>query len=452
LPAAHAPETQRILDAPVGPLLWHLAAPNVLAIAAWTGITFADAWYVGQLGTAALAGLALVFPFLTLMYMTAGGAIGGAITSAVARALGGGDRDRAEAIAWHAVLVAVSLAAVFVVVFGLYARPIFQLLGGQGTALEGAVAYARITFGGAVSVSFAFCFSAIIRGTGDTATPARAITTASLSQIGLSGALTLGWFGLPAMGLAGTGAALVIAQGGSALYMAQYLLRGRARVRLRPHPFAWRPVGEIMRVGALGLINSVCMAMTVAVITGLVGRYGTAALAGYGLGARLEVMLVPIAFGVGGALTAAVGLNIGAGQHARARQLAWTGAGATLVVTGVLGIVMALMPHLWLDLFTSDPEAYAFGLSYLAIAAPFYGLFGAGQTLYFASQGTGRMAWPVSVTIFRFLCVAGFGLLAVSLAWPVDTLFAAAAAGLTIMGLGQALCLRGPGWRGAGPR
>ena len=140
---------------------------------------------------------------------------------------------------------------------------------------------------------------------------------------------------------------------------------------------------------------------------------------------------------------------MGAGQFARARRIAWVGAGVTLALTGLIGICAALMPHLWLDLFTADPEAYAFGVLYLVIAAPFYGLFGGGQALYFASQGTGRMILPVSVTATRFAVVSALGGLAVYLGWEVAALFAIVALGLTIMGAGQALCVLGPAWRGA---
>lgn len=439
---------QPILHAPVGGTLWRLAAPNVVAVATLTAVTLADAFYVGRLGTEGLASLALVFPFLTLTQMMAGGAIGGGITSAVARALGAGAAERAETTAWHAVLIGLAMSAAFMLVLGLMARPIFQLLGGQGAVLDGAVAYARIAFGGAAAIWFTFVFSAILRGTGDTVTPARAIVAASIAQVVLSGALTLGWFGLPAFGVAGTAAAMVSCQGAAALWLGLHLLRGRGRVRLRPCAPVWAPVADIMRVGGLGLINSTCMAMTVVVVTGLVGRYGTEALAGYGLGARLELMLVPIAFGVGAALTAAVGLNVGAGQYARARRFAWTGALATLAITGLIGLVVALAPGLWLGLFTADAQAYGFGVRYLVVAAPFYGLFGAGQALYFASQGTGRMLLPVGVTVLRFLTVSACGTLVLAMAWDIDALFAAVALGLAIMGAGQALCLRGRAWRG----
>jgi putative MATE family efflux protein len=449
LSTARAKTTQYILDAPVGKVLWRLATPNVLAVAMTTGITFADAWFIGQLGTAALASLALVFPFLTLMQMMAGGAIGGGTTSAVARAFGAGDQAKAESIAWHALLIAVSISCFFTVVLGVFSRPIFQLLGGQGEALAGAVAYSRIVFGGAAATWLIFVMSAVFRGTGDTVTPARAIISAALVQIPMSGALTLGWFGLPSLGVMGPATAWVICQGTGAAYLILTLLSGKARLRMRPQAFSWAPFKDIMKVGGLGLLNSLCIAMTVVVMTGFVGRYGTAALAGYGLGARLELMLVPMAFGIGGALTATVGVNVGAGQFARARRFAWIGAGMTMIGTGIIGLTAALMPNLWLDMFTADPDAYRFGVKYLVIAALFYGVFGAGQALYFASQGTGKMVLPVSVTALRFLTVTAMGSIVIFNNLDISRLFIAVAIGLTIMGVGQAFCVFGPAWREA---
>ncbi len=444
---ARAGSAKFLLEASVAKILWRLATPNVVAVAMMTAVTFADAWYVGQLGTAALASLALAFPFLMLMQMMSGGAIGGGTTSAVARALGAGDLARAETSAWHAMLIAIFMAVAFMIVLGLFARPIFELLGGEGVALDGAVAYARIVFGGAAATWFAYVISAIHRGTGDTVTPARAIIAASIVQIVLSGALTLGWFGFPGLGLEGTAAAWIICQGAAAAYLTLFLLCGKGRLRLRPHRLEWAPIRDIMTVGGPGLVNSFCLVMTVVVITGYVGRYGIEALAGYGLGARLELMLIPIAFGVGAALTAAVGVNIGASQYARARRIAWVGAGVVFALTGLLGLFAAILPSLWLDLFTTDPKANAFGVEYIVIAAPFYGIFGFGQALYFASQGTGHMTLPVVVTVIRLAIVATLGALVISFAWNITWLFAAVAIGLVLVGVGQALCLLGPSWR-----
>ncbi|MBT6274234.1 MAG: hypothetical protein HOI95_08890 [Chromatiales bacterium] len=230
------------------------------------------------------------------------------------------------------------------------------------------------------------------------------------------------------------------------MYLALHLIKGRAVVTLRVQRLRWTPIADIMRVGGLGLINSSAIAITVVVVTGLVGRYGTEALAGYGLGSRLELMLIPFAFGIGGALTVAVGTNFGAEQYARARKIAWVGSGVAFAIIGLVGVVVAVAPGLWLNLFTADPKAYEYGALYLVVAAPLYGLFGVGQTLYFASQGTGRMGLPVLAGFTRLLVVAGLGGLAVYLSWSLTAVFIAVAIGFGVFGLGVALCMFGPGW------
>jgi putative MATE family efflux protein len=391
--------------------------------------------------------LALVFPFQTLMIMMCGGAIGGGVTSALSRALGRDDAAGAQAVAWHSLLIAGFMALLYMVALGLFSRPLFALLGGIGQALDGAVLYARIAFGGAIAVWLLWVLAAVVRGTGDTVTPARAVFVSGFSQIGLSGALTLGFGPFPAIGIAGPATAMIICHGLATVYLAAYLFKGRAVVTLRAQRIHWAPIADIMRVGGLGLINSTAIAVTVITVTGFVGRYGIEALAGYGLGSRLELMLIPISFGIGGALTVAVGVNVGAGQFARARQTAWTGAGMTFAIIGAIGVAVALMPGLWLDLFTADPKAYEFGALYLTIAAPLYGFFGGGQALYFASQGTGRMTLPVLVSVVRLLVVASVGALAVYFSWQINALFVGVAAGLAVVGVGLALCMRSAAWR-----
>jgi len=443
---ANSTKLNLMLETPIAEMLWRLAGPNVIAISVLTAVTFADAWYVGQLGTVALASLALVFPFQTLMQMMAGGAIGGGVTSSMARALGKGDDDMAARVLWHAVLIAIAMSIVFVVVLGIFSQPIFALLGGDGAALAGAVAYAQIAFGAAIAIWMLYTFAAALRGMGDTVTPSRAITIGGIVQVVLSGALTLGWGGAPALGIIGPAIALIVCQGSAAMYMGFHLAVGRARVRLAPQKVEWLIFKDILKVGGIGLFSSFFIAVTVIVVTGFIGRYGTEALAGYGLGARLELMLVPLSFGIGAALTAAVGANFGAGQYARARRAAWAGAAATFVVTGVIGTTVALSPGLWLDMFTEEAEPYRYGAAYLSIAGPFYALFGAGQALYFASQGTGRILLPVLASSFRSLVVVGLGGLVILAGWEITAVFWVVALGLVMIGIGQAACLYTAGW------
>src|SRR5262249_41721487 len=182
-----------------------------------------------------------------------------------------------------------------------------------------------------------------------------------------------------------------------------YLWAGRSVVRLAwaGLSFRWPLFRDILRVGAVAALVTIQTNLTIAIATGLVGRFGPAAIAGYGTGARLEYLLVPLVFGLGAPLVAMVGTNLGAGQRERALCSAWIGAGLAAGLTEMVGLGAAAFPYAWLSLFGSDPVMVDGGARYLRAVGPCYGLFGLGLALYFASQGAGRLLWPLLANLTR---------------------------------------------------
>ena len=447
-----AERRQMMLAGPIVPTILALAAPNVLNVAMQSLVSVADGFFVGQLGsTAALAALALVFPAQMTLGMMSAGAMGGGISSSVARALGSGNKAAAEAAAAHALAIALGMAALFAIIFVGFGRLIFGALGGSGAALDGAEAFATILFLGCIVHWVANSMASVLRGTGDMKTPGLALVASAALQIPLAGALTLGWFGLPALGIRGPAVAAVISFAFAALWMLSRLTGPKATVRLRwpVDGFRWRAFRDILKVGAIACLVVLLTNGTVLIVTGLIGRQGDAAIAGYGIGSRLEYMLIPISFGVGAALTALVGTNIGARQHARARRLAWTGALMAGAVATAIGAVVAIWPDLWLGLFTTDAGALASGRHYLGIVGPVYGFFGVAMALYFASQGTGEMLWPVGANLTRITIAAGGSLLALDiLGWGVSGLYACVAAGIVAFCLVLAFSTTRRAWTG----
>src|SRR6478752_4255623 len=352
-----AERRQMMLAGPIVPTILTLAAPNVLNVTMQSLVSVSDSWFVAQLGLVELAALALVFPTQMALGQMSAGAMGGGISSSVARALGGGNRAAAEAAAAHALVIALGMAALFAIVLVGFSRPIFGALGGSGAALDRAVAFASVLFRGCVAHWIANTLASVLRGTGDMKTPGYALVATAALQIPLTGALTLGWFGLPKLGIAGPATAAVTVFTLAALWMLGRLIGPKATIRLRwpIDGFRWRSFRDILKVGLVACLVVILTNGTVLLVTGLIGRAGDAAIAGYGIGSRLEYMLVPISFGIGAALTALVGTNIGARQYARAQRLAWIGALMAGGIAAAIGIVVAIEPDLWLGLFTSDP-------------------------------------------------------------------------------------------------
>jgi len=445
-----SPRTRRLLEAPVAPTLLRLAAPNVLVMVLQAVVTTMDAVYVGWLGTGALAGVSLVYPLVMLMQTMSGGGMGGGVSSAVARALGAGRRAEAEALAAHAVLIALGMSVLFTTGLLLGGPAVYRAMGGTGPALEAARAYSHVIFGGAVVVWLLNTLSSIVRGTGTMALPAAVMTASAGVYLVLAPALVLGWGPFPRLGVAGTATANLVSFGPATLVLAGYLVSPWSAVRLTFRNLSIRRAHfwEILRVGAPGSLNTVLTNLTIVLMTGLVGPFGTLALAGYGMGARLEYLQIPLVFGMGSALVAMVGTNVGAGQIARAERIAWTGAGIATGITASIGLFAAIFPRVWLGLFTSDPHAQAAGVTYLLIVGPFYGFFGLGLAFYFASQGAGRLGWPLTAGFLRlFVAVAGGWLFGYWLGWGLPGIFGAMAVALVVFGVTIAAAIKWGAWR-----
>jgi putative MATE family efflux protein len=445
--SAGSARTQVLLHGPIVATLFRLSWPNILVMLAQTSTGLVETWWISRLGTDALAGMAVVFPTVMLMQMMSQGAMGGGIASAISRALGARRREDADALVLHAILINVAFGAFFSVVVLAWGSPLYRVLGGSGGSLQAALQYSNVVFGGVILLWVMNGLASVIRGTGNMLVPALVICGGVVFLIPLSPLLIFGWGPLPALGVAGGGVALLIYYVGGIAIFAWYILSGRNGTRFRWVRPQWSRFHEILRVGAMAAITSLQTNLTIAITTALVGHwFGAADVAGYGTGARLEYLLSPMVFGIGSTLVAMVGMNIGAGQPDRARRIAFLGAGAAFVLTEAIGIGAAIWPELWLRLFDSDPDMLRSGSVYLRMVGPFYGFYGLGFALYFASQGAGRLLWPLLAGFCRLLIATASGWLALRATGSLYWLFAALAVGLLVYGIMIPLAILRGAW------
>jgi len=389
-----------------------------------------------------------------LMQMMSAGAVGGGINSAVARALGSGRREDADRLVMHALAISIGFALVFSAAALLRGRELYIAMGGEGAALDAAVTYSNVVFAGLVLIWVFNALANVIRGTGNMAFPALVSIGLTVVLVPLSPCLIFGFGPFPRLGVAGGGAALILYYALGVVILGWYLASGRSVVRLtlRGLNLEKRLFAAILEVGAVAAIITVGTNATVAVTTALVGQFGAGAIAGYGVGSRLEYLLVPLVFGLGSPLVAVVGTNIGAGRSRRALRTAWIGAAIAFALTEMIGLAAAAFPVAWLGLFDHDPTMLAAGAQYLRVVGPCYGLFGLGMALYFASQGAGRLRWPLTAAVTRFALAAGGGWLAFRLTGELVYVFAALAVALAVFGVINALAVAAGAWFDRSPR
>lgn len=439
--AAPAMPLNPLVTAPISPTLLRLTTPNLVSMLVTALVAICETMYVGILGTVELAAIALVFPMVMLMQMLSSGAMGGGVSSAISRALGAGDEKRATTLALHALSIGAIAGVSFTVLFNIFGGTILQSLGGRGVVLETALVYARVALSAAVLIWVVNTLASIVRGTGNMMVPSSALLGASLLQIAVGGTFGLGLGPVPRFGIAGVAMGVVVGFSCAAVFLFWFLMSGRARITLRLSgiPLQREMFFDILKVGIVAALSPLQSVLTVLIVTRLVSNYGTEALAGYGIGARLEFLLVPIAFAFGVSCVPMVGMAIGARNVPRARKVAWTGALFSGAVLGVIGIAVALSPDLWASLFTTDPRVRATADIYLHLAGPTFGIFGVGLCLYFASQGAGKVLQPVLANTLRLVIIVLGGWWLTAIEAPLWTLFALVSASLALYGITTAL-------------
>ena len=437
-----------LVTSPILPTLLRLALPNTIAMFGSTLVAVAETSYIGRLGTEPLAGIALVFPFAMLTQMMSAGAMGGGVSSAISRALGAGNRDRAATLALHAAIIGACGGLFFTAMMLLFGRQFFMLLGGRGRVLEEACHYSQVLFSGAIAIWLVNTLASVLRGTGDMRLPSMTLIGAAVVQIIVGGTLGLGLFGLPQFGMRGVAAGQLTAFALGAIFLAWYLISGQSRLKLNFSAFTFQRgmFFDILKVGAVACLSPLQSVLTILIFTKILAGFGTETLAGYGMGSRLEFLLIPIAFAFGVASVPMVGMAVGAGLVARARRVAWTAAAVAGLSVGLVGLVVAIKPALWVSLFTRDPGVTAAAYSYFAWAGPAFAFFGIGTCLYFSSQGAAKVGGPVLASTLRLLTVGIGGWWLASIDAPAWTLFALVGGAMIVFGLSTAASVHLTRW------
>jgi putative MATE family efflux protein len=398
-----------LLNEPPLRAIVRLAMPTtmVMLFAATSNVLFT--YYVSRLGSEAIAAVSLVFPISLLAITAMVGGVGAGAASAVARALGGFRQQDAIAVAEHALMLSVAVGAVFGAVIVLGAPFFFRLMGGTGNVLEGATLFARILFAGAAITFCGAMFDSIMRGEGNVRVPAACSSASLVLQIVLAPVFmfVFGW------GLAGAAAAMLTSQLVATAARARYVFGGHGQVRpsLPPARPTLAPLLEILRVGIPASLGNIVNYVGLMVLTGIVARFGSGHLAAYGLGTRLDFLLLSLVYGFGAAILTLVGLAAGARRPER----------FTVYVVRAGAIMVALLlvpagavcwnPGLWLRWFTEDQAVLDVGWRYFRIVGPSYPFLGVSMVVALALQGLGRAAAPMAVMGLRVAGVLGTALL-----------------------------------------
>jgi Na+-driven multidrug efflux pump len=436
-PAEIDARTHMLLTRPIAPMILRLAIPNATVMIVQILIGLLEVYFVSRAGVDALAGVAPVFPLVSLIVAIAQGAIGGGFVTTVARALGTGRTGEASEYVWYAVLIGVPLGLATTAVMLLSGPALYSHMGVSGSAREIAVSYSFTIFAGAVLIWMFNLLMAVVRGTGNLQVPVIVVCGGALILVPLSPVLIFGGFGYSGLGASGGAVAMLVYYGLGTLAYAAWLWGrfGILKPSFRVPKLSLAPALAILRVGGMSSVVSATTNLTLAIVTAYVAVGGVEALAGYGAGSRLEFLLVPLAYGIGGPVGIVISANLGAGQIDRAVKASWIGVLMAGSLTELIGLVAAAFPQAWIGIFSHDPSVLQIGAEYLHRVGPFFGFFGIGYALYCVGQATRRMEASVFAALLRAAIAVLGGFVVVWLKADVTWNFIAVALGMVAFGL-----------------
>src|SRR5437868_14592570 len=235
------PRTRILLEAPILPTRLRLAWPNIAVMVVMASTGLIETWWGSRLGSDALAGIALVCPLYMMRRMLQAGAMGGGISSAIARALGGGRHADADALVLHAVVINLAIGIVCSALVLVFGPVLYRTMGGEGASLKAALDYSNIVFAGTVLVWLMNALASVIRGGGNMWVPSVWICVGVVLLVPLSPLLIFGLGPVPALAIAAAGAAAVATTALTALALGWYIAAGSCVA--------------VFRLGLLGLVS-----------------------------------------------------------------------------------------------------------------------------------------------------------------------------------------------------
>ncbi len=435
--ASHGSGGKDLTSSPIMKTLLMLAGPIVLGMAMQTGFNLIDTFFIGMLGSEELAAIGVTFPVVFIFIAVAAGLSVGSM-ALVSQAIGARKMRRANNVAEHSLVISL-LAGIAIAVLGvLFSPPLFSYMGVSGNVLAMTMQYANLIFFGFVFLFIGFISQGIIQAGGDTVTPTRNLFISVVINIILDPIFIFGLGPIPALGLVGAGAATVLGRLVGAFLNIWHVFAGKAAVRIDPKCFS--PDASIfLRIVRIGLpsaishsINSIGMIL----LMGLVGTFGTAAIAAFGVGIRLESLAILPVIGLVNALIPFIGQNLGASKPGRAKRATKLASYAVILFMLVFTALWFFVPRMIFSPFTSDPAVLEIGESYLRIISFGYVFLGTAFIFGAAFQAAGRtglqlwvngLRWAVAIGL-AYALVSGFGLDGVWVGFPLGNLSAFLAA------------------------
>lgn len=401
-------------DITKGSLVKHmflLSWPVVLAMAMHTSYNLVDIFWVGRVGSSAIAAVSLA-GVVFFIILAIGQTLGGGTVALIARAYGAKQYEKVEHILGQSVFLS-AIMAVGVAFAGVtFSHPIMRILGAQKEVLDMGTQYLRIVSIGFGFQLLTFSINFAFRGAGDMKTPMMIMLVSTILNMVLDPFMILGIGPFPRMGVQGAAYATMIAKFVGLIFGFVILLGGKSGLKLRMKeawPLDGRVAGSLLAIGVPLGISYGLMALSGLAVFRLVARFGAEALAALGIGIRvLQIASLPVV-GIGIATTTLVGQNLGAKKRRRVEKIAFQSMGVCSAIMIVLGLVFFFNARTLVGIFTPHIDVIQTGMEYIRIASLYLFFIGLTVSMTGAFRGSGYTLPPMYAGLTKLAVLVGLG-------------------------------------------
>ncbi|NIO22995.1 MAG: MATE family efflux transporter [Candidatus Aenigmarchaeota archaeon] len=404
--------------------LFKLAIPIMVGMLAHTLFNIVDTIFVGRLGAEAIASVTIAFP-IAFIIIAIGSGVGIGTTSLVARLIGAKRKRMVDSAAENAIILSIILSIIITVAGIVTSRPLFVLMGVTGNVLEMSVSYINIIFSGMIFMLPMMILASILRGEGNAKTPMKImITTSILNAVFDPVFIYLLGYGVPGAAMASVLARLI----GSLVMFHIFFIKRSTYVELSFRKFRmnWNIIKDIFSVGIPASLSQMSMSAGLLILNVFLIALGSVYVAAFGLGFRVDMLILLPIFGISSGLITMVGMYVGARNFERAKWITKYAMKISVVIMGLVGLLFFLIAEYLMMIFTNDPQVIMSGAEYIRIVVLSYPFAAIGITVYSSFQGAGKGIPALVLTLLRVI------LLSVPIAYALTFVYGFGATGVWI--------------------
>lgn len=384
--------------------LFKLAIPIMVGMIAHTLFNIVDTIFVGRLGAEAIASVTIAFP-IAFIIIAIGSGIGIGATSLVARLIGAKGKREADRAAENAIVLSVIISFIITAAGIVTSRPLFVLMGVTGNVLEMSAAYINIIFYGMIFMLPMMILASILRGEGNAKTPMKImIMTSLLNAVFDPVFIYLLGYGVPGAAMASVLARFI----GSVVMFHIFFIRKTTYVTLSFSKFRmdWKIIKDIFNVGIPASLSQMSMSVGLLILNVFLIALGSVYVAAFGLGFRVDMLILLPIFGISSGLITMVGMYVGAKEPEKAKWVTKYAMKISLVIMGLAGLLFFLIAEYLMMIFTSDPQVIMSGAEYIRIVVLSYPFAAIGITIYSSFQGAGKGIPALVLTLLRVILIS----------------------------------------------